>query len=160
MEIHPMPIAKWGKSGGMERIDRFHAHVLGRSRKAPFFRRQIPYGLKPYGGGGYWCMSRKHVAYIMSVIEERPNIVRFFKSSLIPDEIFFHTILANSPFFGEIITHPINFSKWKTDRWNPEILAVEDIGPAHASGALFARKFEDLAVLDVLDDHIRCHCRD
>jgi hypothetical protein len=35
---------------------------------------------------------------VLDYVDANPRFVRFFRSALIPDESFFHTIIANSEF--------------------------------------------------------------
>jgi hypothetical protein len=48
-----------------------------------------------------------------------------------------------------------NYSFFVPNAPNPIILKLDDLAAARASGALFARKFEDHDVLDHLDELIR-----
>ena len=57
----------------------------------------IPCGLQPYGGGSLCALSHDAVRYISSFVEEKPEVVRFFRHVKMPDEIFVPTVLLNSP---------------------------------------------------------------
>ena len=39
--------------------------------------------------------------YIMEYISRHADLVRFYQSAHAPDELFFHTIVANSPFLSQ-----------------------------------------------------------
>jgi hypothetical protein len=149
----PFPIEKWGEAGGYERITR-HYFPSGRTRPRSLrlLPRRLPAGLHPHGGSAYWSLSRKHVAYIAEFLEKNPQVARFFRTTFAPDEMMFQTILANSPYAAEIVNQPTNYSTFKPNRANPEILQFDDLAAALGSGALFARKFEDHAVLDRLEE--------
>jgi hypothetical protein len=69
--------------------------------------------------------------------------------------MMFHTILGNSPLADEVLPDRFNYSCFVPNAPNPNILKIDDIAAAQASGALFARKFEDHEVLDYLDGLIR-----
>lgn len=122
-------------------------------------------GLQPYAGSQWWAMTQRAVRYILDdFIPSHPRLVRFYKRSLIPDEMFFHTILGNSP-FRENIARNVTYADWsKGFSRNPapitedhvarfadpafELDDVEGRGPC-----FFARKFSegDAALLDRID---------
>jgi hypothetical protein len=154
MRLLPVPRAEWGPSGGMNRIERHYFSFQGKLRSLTRLNARIPGGLQPYGGGGYWCMSRRDAEYVLDYVARAPEVVRFFRTALIPDEMFFHTILANSPHGEDIVREPFNFVRWRPRSPHPEILGDADLDDAMASGLAIARKFEDHAVLDRLDERI------
>jgi hypothetical protein len=155
MRMTPFPFEKWGPSGGYVRIDRHWITVRARPRPVKILPRRLPYKLHPYGGGSYWCLSRKHVEYVLDYIDRQRWTTRFFRTVLIPDEMMFHTILGNSPLADEVMSDRFNYSFFVPNAPNPIILKLDDLAAARASGALFARKFEDHDVLDHLDELIR-----
>jgi hypothetical protein len=151
LRILPFPIERWGPSGGYRRIDRHWITLRARPRGVKLLPRRLPYDLHPHGGGAYWCLSRKHVEHLLDYLELHRRAAGFFKTVLIPDEMIFHTILANSPMADEVVREPFNYSAFAPNSPNPIILKIGHLAAARASGALFARKFEDHAVLDHLD---------
>lgn len=158
LETTAFPKPEWAgwNEGGLRRIDRFYFH-LGASqmpRAIKLWRRRLPDGLSPHGGSGYWCLSRAAVEYILSYIRAHPEVLRFFSTTLIPDETFFQTILANSPLKDSIISALIHYTDWSAGGGSPAILNEEMLPSAITSGAWFARKFEDLKILNLVD-HMR-----
>jgi hypothetical protein len=149
----PLPHSEW-RYGGLDRIDRyfFNIPLLSRRSSIKFWQRKMPYSLTPFGGGGYWCMSRKHVDYILEYEHTHPRL-NFFESTLIPDELYFQTILCNSEYKNELIKDQIHYIEWEDDSPNPNIL--REATAALSSGKWFARKFEDASVLDVIDAYRR-----
>ena len=155
LEHTPFPKPEWAgwNEGGYRRIDRYYFH-LGASqtpRSVKLWRRTLPGGLKPYGGSGYWCLSRADVEYVLSYVRENPQIVRFFSTTFIPDEMFFQTILANSPQRDRLVSALIHYTDWSDGGGSPAILREELVPAAIASGAWFARKFEDVKLLNLVD---------
>ncbi len=144
----PFPHPRWER-GGWSRVDRFYVQAFGRPRPVKLWQRKIPFGFHPYGGGSYWCLSRAAIDWILKFIDANPDFVRFFKSVLIPDEIFFQTLLANSPLRDALINDTVHYIEWTLHQPNPGILTSADKG--FASGKWFARKFEDMAVIDAID---------
>ena len=155
LESAAFPKQEWGgwEMGGFRRVDRFYFH-FGAHRQPRVIRawpRKMPNGLHPYGGSGYWCLSRACVKYVLSYVRSHPEVPRFFATTYIPDEMFFQTILANSPLQKEIVSALIHYLDWSGGGGSPSILNAEMLPAAFASGAWFARKFEDLAVLERID---------
>lgn len=111
--------------------------------------------LVPYGGSTWWALSRQACEYIQSFLILEPRVVEFFKHTRCPDEIFFQTILGNSPFkaktlrsltytdWSEHCSSPANISERHLDRFRSAwpVTLDSDYGQGEA---LFARKFSDL----------------
>jgi hypothetical protein len=164
--------------GGLDRIERWHFRPLGRPLAFPApaafqsrlvtrlwwaaiklfpVRRQFPPGLQAYGGSGYWCLSRPSIDYIHDFVGNRPEYSQFFRHVQIPDEIFFQTILLNSPLAGTIVNDDLRYARWPSgDSPSPAILGEQDLPELLAvrPAVLFARKFDtsvDSRILDLID---------
>jgi hypothetical protein len=89
-------------------------------------------------------------------------VVEYFRHTLSPVEAVFQTVLCSSPEFrsGELRLDPdckryFDFSE--TELNHPKDLTEEDLAPAIASGAHFARKFDferRPELMDILDRHL------
>ena len=116
--------------------------------------RSFPKGLEPWGGSSYWMMPADCARYVDAFVRDNRDVVRFFHHVRIPDEIFFHTIVMNSPFRDRVAHDDLRYVDWAEGGDSPRILTCADLPRLMASGALFARKFDpavDGAVLDRLD---------
>ena len=71
--------------------------------------------LAPYAGGQWWAITRDAADYIQCFIHERPEVVQYFKNTIMPDEMFFQTILGNSSFKTRI-TGTLTYVDWKEGR--------------------------------------------
>lgn len=152
MGVSPLPSTSWSPRGGLDRIEYAHLRLYGHHVRVPF-RRAFPTGLHPYGGGAYWALSRECIEYVSGFVHGRPDVVRFFRHVDIPDEIFFHTILMNSPLRKTIVNDNLRYIDWSRGR-RPAILHSGDLEALRASPKLFARKFDvdqDENVLDLID---------
>lgn len=152
MAVSPLPRPSWSSHGGLDRIEYAHIRFHGRHLRLPF-KRSFPEDLRPFGGGAYWALSRDCVEYVSNFVAERPDVVRFFRHVDIPDEIFFHTILMNSPWRDTIVDDNLRYIDWTQGR-RPAILETRDLDALRASPKLFARKFDahhDENVLDLID---------
>ena len=68
-----------------------------------FPKRTLPGNMRPFGGSGYWCITRACVEFINSFVNQNPKFVKFFKYVDISDEIFFHTLILNSSFSQNVV---------------------------------------------------------
>jgi hypothetical protein len=165
----------WGKRGGLNRLEysyyknpflillemiikklsKSSKYDARRPVKIPRIHRRIPYNLEPYGGEMWFCLGKKHVDYILEYLKDKSDLVAFFKHSLIPDELFFHTIIMNSPLKDTIYNDNLRYIDWnKKGVALPATLGVEDEVSLLSSSKLFARKFDidlDEHILDLID---------
>jgi hypothetical protein len=118
-------------------------------------KRKFPRGFEPFGGSAFWCLSRECVEYVLSFVEQNRKFVRFFRHVLIPEEIFFQTIVLNSPLKESLINDDLRYVHWPGDSpAHPAILREDDFESIAESSCLFARKFDtsvDAGVLDMID---------
>ena len=56
-------------------------------------RRRLPAGLQIRIGSQWWCLRRRTVDAILAFVRQRRDVVRFFRRTWIPDEIFFQTLV-------------------------------------------------------------------
>jgi hypothetical protein len=152
MSFSALPSESWSPRGGLDRIDYRHLRIYGRHLRSPF-RRPFPVGLRPYGGGAYWCLSRACIDHVARFVAERPDVVEFFQWVDIPDEVFFQTIVLNSELRDTVVNDTLRYIDWTRGR-RPAILETTDFAALCASSKLFARKFDieqDENVLDLID---------
>jgi hypothetical protein len=120
-------------------------------------RRPFPTGFQPYGGSGYWSLARDSLDYVHDFVQRHPAFVNYFRHAHIPDEIFFQTILLNSPFKDTLVNDDLRFAYWPAnDAGSPAVLLTDDFQRLLAArpSALFARKFDttqDARILDTID---------
>jgi len=151
-----------GLADGMDRITYWHSRRIGKPRgwhlKLPL-RRSFPQRLEPWGGSSYWWLSRQAADYVQRFIVEQPGFYRFFKHVDIPDEIFFHTILMNSPLRDSLVNDELRYVDWTRKPW-PAIFGVDDLETLQRSPKLLARKFDssiDSEILDLIDRELLAH---
>jgi Core-2/I-Branching enzyme len=150
----PLPARHW-TGGGLLRFRDWHLRWRRLHVRIPL-RRPLPLGLVPWGGSAYWIMSRRALEIVHRFVEEHPEYVRFFAHVDIPDEIFFQTILLNSPVASECDDIRLHYTEWgRTPA--PAVLLTSDYGHLVESPCLFARKFDpqiDTDILDLIDEHL------
>jgi hypothetical protein len=112
--------------------------VLGRRCGGP--------GLPVRRGSDWLTLSRRAV----SLVAEAPaGLVRHYRRTLSPSESLPHTLLWASGL--RLSQDTRRFSAWTPGSPHPAVLGAGDLDAVVASGCDFARKFEDLRVLDELD---------
>lgn len=154
VEHYPVPgNPGWtGERGGLDRVEYPWVRVRGRLRRVPV-RRRLPRGWPLWGGSAWWCLSAACLRHTAAVATRHPELLRFFRRARIPEELFFQTVLANSPLAGTLVSEASSFTRWRPRSPNPEVLTQADVPALRASSASFARKF-DLAVDAEVLDHI------
>jgi hypothetical protein len=169
IEFFPLPHPEW-EQDGMNRIEQWHWRVRGRhvaiapGRLIPF-RRTVPGGLPPFGGSSYWNLSRAALEYVHAYVRSHRRYVDFFRRVDVPDELFFQTILLNSPFAEAAVSDDLRYLEWDVpDTGSPRVLTSRELPRLASSSALFARKFDvtaDAGVLDEIDRTLlRCGDRE
>ena len=153
-----------GWQDGMKRITHWHSRRIGVPRgwhlSVPM-RRRLPQRLVPYGGSAYWWLSREAVDYVRRYVVEQPGFYRFFKHVDVPDEIFFHTIVMNSPLRDSVVNDELRHVDWTRDPL-PAIFGAGDLETLRRSPKLMARKFDsavDAEILDLIDTELLVEAR-
>jgi hypothetical protein len=159
VDYFPLPHADW-QNGGLDRVQFWHVRVRNNHLRIPpasipLPRRRPPRGMKLFGGSSYWCLTRECTEYINAYIGGHPEFVRFFSYVDVPDELFFQTLMLNSPLRDAIINDDLRYIRWtEPDYGSPAILTEADFADLVTSPKLFARKFDvtvDPNVLDMID---------
>ncbi len=126
--------------------------------RTPLLKRRYPQQyayFTLYAGSQWWALSKPCVDYILQFVHRNPEYSKFYKYTRVPDEMFFHTIIGNSPFKENVVSAFI-YADWKTGpstshpatitlRHLP-LLSQKMVPTANDDGEkrpLFARKFTD-----------------
>ena len=150
----PLPSENW-IGGGLGRFRDWHLRYRRLHLRLPL-RRRLPGGLRPWGGSAYWIVSAGALRTIADFVASNPGYVRFFEHVDIPDELFFQTILLNTPEAERCVDFRLHYTEWSRVP-APAILTSEDFPHLAASSCLFARKFDeqvDEQVLDLIDEKL------
>ena len=132
--------------------------ILGKMRRkfflmyAQFFRKQdISHLPELYKGSTWFSLTGEAVSYILNYIDQHPTYFKAFEHSLCGDEVFFQTILFNSPFRSYIYGIDDNlpdcemgarYIDWVSGPSYPRELNQTDFEKMKRSGLLFARKMK------------------
>jgi hypothetical protein len=129
--------------------------LINKAMRATGVTRRIPGGLQPYGGSSWWGLSRACVCALLERVRREPGLVRFFRSAHCPDELFFQTLVMNSPFRARVLGHNFRYVQWpENGARNPEVLDERDferiLAVCQAGGAHFCRKIDSHASAGLL----------
>lgn len=151
----------WAKE--MYRFRKYHLPELIRNKMARRLceyilnrivpEREFPAGYVPYGGSSWWTLSNECADYILTFTKKNPNFLKFFKLTHAPDEMYFQTVIMNSPFKQRVLNDNLRYVDWSEGKQNPKILTAADFPELLSSDKLFARKFDisvDATVLDLI----------
>ncbi len=115
-----------------------------------------------YGGSAWWSFSGEFANYLLDFIDANQEFADFYRYTWAPDEMFFHTIIMNSP-FRESIRPSCTFKEWDFQTGHPmtiqkrhvAVLAKDWIDADYGRfQPLFARKFDKDSgdVVQLIDD--------
>ena len=95
------------------------------------------------------CLSREACKYLVSGDGSLVRLRRFYKHTVLPDEGFIHTALANSPLRSKLVEGSRRHVEFDGDR--PRTLTARDVERLATTDVLFARKFDASSEPDALD---------
>lgn len=183
LEHFPLPYEHWPRQG-MDRIESYHFQIRNRHLAyppppeqlsdvlRPLFRwlpvptRRLPGDLIPYGGSAAIILGGNGVDYVDHFVRTPlgRRLVRYFKYTRHADEIFFQTVLLNSPLRDTVVNDELRYVDWSAAEGPPpKMLRLADHRALRDSGKLFARKFSaalDSDILDALDRDIESDTAD
>lgn len=181
----PLPYEKWSTprnpDGGLWRfshrfITRHHNIVYLRDipLRWPYTRR-IPAHLELRAGSQWKIYARHHAELLLHSVDHHPDLIRFWRNTLVPDESFAASVLSSPAFAGSERLTPSQVNAWHM-HWaggnspHPSWFTLNDFDElaraskgAHpdnpgTSRTLFARKFStaiDQQILDRIDAELR-----
>ncbi|MEO9780911.1 MAG: DUF5928 domain-containing protein [Sedimentitalea sp.] len=108
-------------------------------------QREIPDDLQVQIGSQWWCLRRRTVEAILAFIQDRPDVMRFFRTTWIPDETFFQTLVRHLVPETEIETRTLTFLMF-SDYGMPVTFYNDQYDLLLGQDFLFARKISPEAV--------------
>ncbi|KAA9010578.1 DUF5928 domain-containing protein [Histidinibacterium aquaticum] len=140
----------WIKTGIKEERLIYRHWFNERSRKSLFYasmdlqrrlglKRRIPSDLRIMIGSQWWCLRRRTIEAILRMRRERPDVMRFFRTTWIPDETFFQTLVRHLVPETEIVNRSLTFLMF-SDYGMPVTFYNDHYDLLLSQDALFARK--------------------
>ena len=119
-----------------------------------FQRRRFPDYLKPYSGSQWWALKEETVRYILDFLENHPDYLKYHQYSLLPDEMFFQSIVESKDYKTKI-EHSKTYVNWERPSGPlPVTFVITDIKELKKASKnhLLARKFDMYLDKDILDE--------
>jgi len=107
-----------------------------------------------YFGPAFFRITRECAQFILDYTKNHSKYVNLFKYAEYADECFFHTIIFNSPFAGNIVNNSLSYMRWVPGKAHTDVLTIHDYSTLEASDRFFARKFDaevDEDILNMID---------
>ena len=101
--------------------------------------REVPADIQVMIGSQWWCLRRRTIEAILDFARERRDVMRFFRTTWIPDETFFQTLVRHLIPGQEIETRTLTFLMF-TDYGMPVTFYNDHYDLLLSQDALFARK--------------------
>jgi hypothetical protein len=120
------------------RTHRRLGEFLLRWQKRLRLKRPFVLGLEPYIGSQWWVLTWDAIQKIMK-IGRRPEVIKFFRSTLIPDELYFQTLAYNIIPKGQIVSRPLTLYHF-TDYMVPVVFCADKIDYLCRQPFFMARK--------------------
>ena len=101
--------------------------------------RKIPEDLQIMIGSQWWCLRRRTIEWILDFTRQRPDVMRFFRTTWIPDETFFQTLVRHLVPEPEIRSRTLTFLMF-TDYGMPVTFYNDHYDLLLSQDYVFARK--------------------
>lgn len=112
--------------------------ALGLQRKLGLARK-VPADIAMQIGSQWWCLRRRTVEWVLDFTRKRRDVMRFFRTTWIPDETFFQTIVRHLVPEAEISSRSLTFLMF-TDYGMPLTFYNDSYDLLLSQDYLFARK--------------------
>jgi hypothetical protein len=140
----------WIKTGITEERLIYRHWFNEREQKAAFYAsmrlqkrlglaRKVPADLQVQIGSQWWCLRRRTIEALLEFCDRRRDVIRFFRTTWIPDETFFQTLVRHLVPEHEIRTRSLTFLMF-TDYGMPVTFYNDHYDLLLSQDYLFARK--------------------
>ncbi|WP_415183610.1 DUF5928 domain-containing protein [Phaeovulum sp.] len=150
IESHDYFNSDWIKTGFKEERLIYRHWFNERTHKALFYTsfewqrrlgltRAVPADVQMMIGSQWWCLRRRTVEWVLKFCKDRPDVMRFFRTTWIPDETFFQTVVRHVVPDKEIRSRTLTFLMF-TDYGMPVTFYNDHHDLLLSQDYLFARK--------------------
>jgi Core-2/I-Branching enzyme len=166
IESVPADTVPWAKTGPQqERYQyRFYFNWREQPRLCEFFlalqkrlglKRKFVRGMTPYIGSQWWVLTWSTLRKVMRLARER-DIERFFRTVLVPDELFFHTMVRHLVPASRIVNRTLTLYQF-SDYGMPVVYYADHVDYLTRQPFFMARKLSphQIALRDALDAYWR-----
>lgn len=96
-----------------------------------------------YGGSAWFSFSTACFRYCIDYIQRHPGFMKRFEYTICAEEMFFQTVIMNSPFKDHVVNDNLTLVLWEYRNGNnPATLDSTDFERLMESEKLFARRFD------------------
>ena len=145
----------WIKTGMQEDRLIYRHYFNERKHKALFYAsinlqrrlrlsKKFPKDIEVMIGSQWWCLRRRTIEWILEFTRKRRDVMRFFRTSWIPDETFFQTLVRHLVPEKEIEARTLTFLMF-SDYGMPVTFYNDQYEMLLSQDALFARKISSEA---------------
>jgi len=149
LECVPSNERRWVRGGMQQERYQYRFHFNWRDQRTLFdlsyniqkllgLKRKFVRGIEPHMGSQWWTLTWDVVKQIMALARE-PDILAFFKTTLIPDELFFQTMVAHLVDYKTITGRNLSLYQF-TDYGVPVVYYTDHIDYLLRQPFFFARK--------------------
>lgn len=150
IECHDFLSSDWIKTGFKEERLVYRHWFNERSQPRLFYgaynlqrrlglTRQVPKDLRIMIGSQWWCLRRRTVESILAFCNQRKDVMRFFRTTWIPDETFFQTLTRHLVPTTEIDCRSLTFLMF-SDYGMPVVFYNDHYDMLLGQTFMFARK--------------------
>ncbi|SDI99470.1 DUF5928 domain-containing protein [Lutimaribacter saemankumensis] len=122
-----------------ERTQKKRFYWMFNAQKRLGLTREIPSDIQVMIGSQWWCLRRRTIEWILNFTRERKDVMRFFRTTWIPDETFFQTLVRHLVPESEIQSRTLTFLMF-TDYGMPVVFYNDHYDMLLSQDFLFARK--------------------
>jgi hypothetical protein len=122
-----------------ERTQKWLFYTMFKVQRQLGLKRSIPQDLQVQIGSQWWCLRRQTIERILEFSSARKDVMRFFKTTWIPDETFFQTLVRHLVPEREIRARTLTFLLF-TDYGMPVVFYNDHYDMLICQDYLFARK--------------------
>jgi len=166
-----MPYKNW-VHGGMNRLEYYNFYDVFDAKKSAHwiqrfiswqqkigFKRKISNRVPPlYAGDTWWSLTRETLQYVVDYTKERPYLLKRMKHTFCAEEMYFQTVIMNSPHAANVVNDNLRYIDWTSGRSgspaHPATLDMTDFDKMKETAVLFGRKFQS-PVSDELKDRLK-----
>ena len=122
-----------------ERTQKGLFYGMFKAQKRLGLTREIPADLQIQIGSQWWCLRRRTIEWLLDFTKQRKDVMRFFRTTWIPDETFFQTLVRHLVPEREIRSRTLTFLMF-TDYGMPVTFYNDHYDLLLSQDYLFARK--------------------
>ena len=130
----------------------FKARFRKLQKKYLFLRFSVPDNI--YAGENWFNLHRDEVSDLLKEYKKSIFLRLRLSLGLSMEEVLPHTLLMRNLNVDKWVNDSLRFTIWKSGTSHPENLTYENLNEAISSNELFARKFDDISLIQQVSDKL------